>query len=96
MEEFVNKKVEEFKSYIYNRKVAIIGLGVSNVPLIKFLYDLGAIITVFDNRPVENMPEEILQILSTCNIDKAFGPGNLNNLSGFDIIFRSPSCLRIG
>lgn len=93
MEEFVNQKVEEFKSYIYNRKVAIIGLGVSNVPLIKFLYDLGAIITVFDNRPVENMPEEILQILSTCNIDKAFGPGNLNNLSGFDIIFRSPSCL---
>lgn len=93
MEKFVNEKLEEFKTYIYNRKVAIIGLGVSNIPLLKFLYDLGAIITVFDNRTVETMPEEILHILSTCNIDKAFGPGNLNNLSGFEIIFRSPSCL---
>ncbi len=93
MEEFVNQKFEEFKSYIYNCKVAIIGLGVSNVPLLRFLYDLGAIITVFDDRPVDKMPEEILQILSTCNIDKAFGLGNLNNLSGFDMIFRSPSCL---
>lgn len=93
MEKFVNEKLEEFKSYIYNRKVAIIGLGVSNIPLLKFLYDLGAIITVFDNRTVEKMPEEILHILSTCNIDKAFGPGNLNNLTGFEIIFRSPSCL---
>lgn len=93
MEKFVNEKLEEFKSYIYNRKVAIIGLGISNIPLLKFLYDLGAIITVFDNRTVEIMPEEILHILSTCNIDKAFGPGNLNNLSGFEIIFRSPSCL---
>lgn len=93
MEKFVNEKLEEFKTYIYNRKVAIIGLGVSNIPLLKFLYDLGAIITVFDNRTVDKMPEEILHILSTCNIDKAFGPGNLNNLSGFEIIFRSPSCL---
>lgn len=93
MKKFVNKKLEEFKEYIYGRKVAIIGLGVSNVPLLRFLYDLGAIITVFDNRTVENMPEEILHILATCNIDKAFGLGNLNNLSGFDIIFRSPSCL---
>lgn len=93
MKEFVNKKLEEFKEYIYGRKVAIIGLGVSNIPLLRFLYDLGAIITVFDNRTVEQMPEEILQILATCNIDKAFGLGNLNNLSGFDIIFRSPSCL---
>lgn len=93
MKKFVNKKLEEFKEYIYGRKVAIIGLGVSNIPLLRFLYDLGAIITVFDNRTVEQMPEEILQILATCNIDKAFGLGNLNNLSGFDIIFRSPSCL---
>lgn len=93
MKKFVNKKLEEFKKYIYGRRVAIIGLGVSNIPLLRFLYNLGAIITVFDNRTVETMPEEVLHILSTCNIDKAFGLGNLNNLSGFDIIFRSPSCL---
>ena len=31
---FVNKKLEEFNNYIKGKKVAIIGLGVSNIPLI--------------------------------------------------------------
>ena len=37
--EFVNKKLEEFNEYIKYRKVAIIGLGVSNVPLLDYLYE---------------------------------------------------------
>ena len=35
---FVNKKLEEFNNYIKGKKVAIIGLGVSNIPLIDELY----------------------------------------------------------
>lgn len=48
--EYVNNKLEEFKKYINAKRVAIIGLGVSNIPLINYLYDLGARITVFDQR----------------------------------------------
>ena len=34
---FVNEKLDEFNTYLKGRKVAIIGLGVSNVPLIDYL-----------------------------------------------------------
>ena len=45
---YYNKKLEEFNDYIRNRKVAIIGLGVSNLPLLDYLYEKKANVTVFD------------------------------------------------
>ena len=47
---FENKKLEEFNNYIRYRKVAIIGLGVSNIPLIDYMYEKKAKVTVFDER----------------------------------------------
>ena len=41
MSENINEKLEEFERYIIGKKVAIIGLGVSNIPLLekqKLLY----------------------------------------------------------
>ena len=46
----MNKKLEEFNSYLKNKKVAIIGLGVSNLPLLKYMNKKEAIVTVFDKR----------------------------------------------
>ena len=31
--DYINEKLQEFENYIYQKKVAIIGLGVSNIPL---------------------------------------------------------------
>ena len=42
--EYINKKLEEFNNYLKGRKVAIIGLGVSNIPLIDYLYNLHSIL----------------------------------------------------
>lgn len=39
---FVNKKLDEFGNYIRGKRVAIIGLGVSNIPLIDYFYNLGS------------------------------------------------------
>ena len=36
--EYINEKLEEFEQYIKNRKVAIIGLGVSNLPLLDYFH----------------------------------------------------------
>ena len=36
---YTNQKLQEFEEYIKFRKVAIIGLGVSNLPLIDYLYE---------------------------------------------------------
>ena len=38
---FKNEKLMEFEEYIKYRKVAIIGLGVSNLPLLDYMYDAG-------------------------------------------------------
>ena len=32
-----NKKLDEFNDYIKYRKIAVIGLGVSNIPLLDYL-----------------------------------------------------------
>ena len=57
---FENKKLEEFNNYIRYRKVAIIGLGVSNIPLIDYMYEKKAKVTVFDEREIDSIPKEIL------------------------------------
>ena len=60
--EYINNKLEEFKRYIKAKNVAIIGLGVSNIPLINYLYNLGAIITVFDQKTEAELNEEALEL----------------------------------
>jgi UDP-N-acetylmuramoylalanine--D-glutamate ligase len=40
----------EFKDFIKYKKVAVVGIGVSNRPLIKFLVKLGAKVTAFDKK----------------------------------------------
>ena len=56
----VNKKLEEFEQYIRGKKVAIIGLGVSNIPLLDYLHNLKANITVFDKREINEIDKNIL------------------------------------
>ncbi|MBQ9298488.1 MAG: UDP-N-acetylmuramoyl-L-alanine--D-glutamate ligase [Clostridia bacterium] len=87
-----NEKLKEFLNYIRNKKVAIIGLGVSNVPLLDYFYKQGCKITAFDNREIDNIDKNILDIITQRNIEFSFGKNNLSKLHGFDIIFRSPTC----
>ena len=58
--EYVNKKLNEFNEYIKFRKVAIIGLGVSNLPLLDYMYDKKAHVTVFDERESDSIGKDIL------------------------------------
>lgn len=90
--EYTNKELNEFNENIKGKKVAIIGLGVSNKPLIKYLYNLGAIITVFDNRTQEKIDEDIWNKVVEYNLKYSVGENYLSKLVGFDYIFRSPSC----
>ncbi len=90
---YVNEKLNEFNSYLKNRKVAIIGLGVSNIPLLDYLYKLQAKVTVFDNRTIEEIPKEVMDKITKYTFEFSFGPNNLAKLKGFSLIFRSPSCM---
>ena len=90
---FENEKLKEFNEYIRFRKVAVIGLGVSNIPLLDYLYEKKAQVTVFDERTIDEIPQNIINKINTYEFKNSFGKNCLENLKGFNIIFRSPSCL---
>ena len=91
--EYENRKLKEFEDFIRFRKIAIIGLGVSNIPLIDYMHEKKAKVTVFDDREFEKIPEEITKKIENYKFEYSFGKDNLKKLKNFDIIFRSPSCL---
>ena len=93
MSDFQNSKLIEFNEYLKFRNVAIIGLGVSNLPLLDYLYKNKAKVTVFDQREIGKIPKDIMEKLKTYDFKAFFGENFLDNLKNFDIIFRSPSCL---
>lgn len=69
------------------KKVAVIGLGVSNMPLVRLLKTWGANITVLD-RSTE-LPEEFITDVA---LKFCCGDGYLDRLAdgGYDIIYRTP------
>ena len=89
---YVNEKLQEFERYIYNKKVALIGLGISNIPLIDYFADKGAKVTVFDKKNIDEIDKNILDKITARCINFSFGEHNLVNLVGFDLILRSPTC----
>lgn len=88
-----NDKLEEFNTYIKFRKVAIIGLGVSNLPLLDYMYEKKARVIVFDERNIEAVPKQVMDKITNYGFKFFLGKDCLKNLKGFDVIFRSPSCL---
>lgn len=91
--EYINEKLNEFNEYIRFRKVAIVGLGVSNLPLMEYLYEKKANVTVFDERDIDSISKDIMDKITTYGFGFHFGEDALKNLKGFNVIFRSPSCL---
>ena len=89
---YVNEKLQEFETYIKNKKVAIIGLGISNIPLIEYLHNLGSEVVIFNNKPIDELEKDILDKIYEYRLKFYFGENYLSKLNGFDIIFRSPSC----
>ena len=91
--EYKNEELEKFNKKLSESKVAIIGLGTSNIPLLDYMNELNADTTVFDSRLKENIPQEIIDKITNYNFKYYFGNDSLNNLRNFDIIFRAPSCM---
>ncbi len=90
--EFVNKKLKEFEQFINGKKVAIIGLGVSNIPLLEYLYNLDCSVSVFDKREVEKLDANAVKNIHDYNFKLYTGKDSLKELVNFAVIFRSPSC----
>jgi len=86
----MKKDFKDFKKFIEGKKVGVVGIGVSNIPLINFLLDLGAIVTAFDKKTEEELGEVATEFNSK-GVKLELGDGYLYNLNGFDVIFKTPS-----
>lgn len=86
----MKKQFSEFKDFIINKKVAVVGIGISNIPLIRFLVKLGATVTAFDKKEkheLGNIANEFDQL----SVGLELGEDYLDKLYGFDVVFKTPS-----
>ena len=90
---YTNNKLVEFEEWIKNKNVAVIGLGVSNIPLIKYLHNKKANVSIFNDKEIDKIDEKIVNEIKEYNFKYFGGEDYLSNLKGFDIIFRAPSCM---
>lgn len=84
--------LQEYVDNLRGKRVAVIGIGVSNTPLIDLLLENGLPITVCDMRDESAMEDEV-EILSTRGAEVRLGAGYLDGLDSFDVIFRTPGLL---
>lgn len=87
----LNEKLIEFNNYIRGKKVAVLGIGVSNIPLIDYLYKHASIVTLFDKKEEEKIDKSVINKIKDYGMKLSLGEDYLEKLTGFDIIFRSPS-----
>ena len=84
------KNFKEFKDFINSKNVAVVGIGVSNIPLINFLVKLGAEVTAFDMKE-ENELGKIASEFKSKGVKLELGKGYLEKLTGFEVVFKTPS-----
>ena len=86
----MKKDFNEFKEFIKNKNVAVVGIGVSNIPLINFLVKLGAKVTAFDKKNEVELGDITLEFKNK-GVKLVLGENYLDNLTGFEVVFKTPS-----
>lgn len=86
----MKKNFNEFKEFIKGKKVGVVGIGVSNIPLIHFLVKLQAVVTAFDKKTY-SLLGRVATDFEKNGVKLVLGEDYLNDLTGFDVIFKTPS-----
>ncbi len=84
----MNNKISEYFSSLKGKKVAFIGLGRSNLPLIKMFCDSGAIVYACDSREKDALGVNA-QMAEDFGATLSLGAGYLDNLD-VQTVFRTP------
>ena len=87
--EDVGMTIQNYLTSLKNKRVAVIGIGVSNTPLIKMLLRAGIEVTACDRCSREDLggvAEELESLGATLRL----GEGYLEGLERQDVIFRTP------
>ena len=87
------ESIETFRAFARDKRVAVLGVGISNRPLIVWLHRLGIKVEAFDRlEPGDPYLEKSKAWLLEQGIDPIWhvGESYLEGLSDFDLIFRTP------
>ena len=82
------KGFEQYFASLKDRKIAVLGLGVSNRPLVRLLLSYGCCVTGCDRTPRDKVDAEVLE-LEKQGCALRLGDTYLENLSA-DLVFRTP------
>ena len=83
--------ISAFETYftsLKGKKIAVLGLGVSNRPLVKLLLEFGCDVTGCDRTPREKLDAEVLE-LEEMGCRLSVGEGYLEGMEA-DVLFRTP------
>lgn len=82
--------VFEYKKSLKDKKISVIGVGVSNVPLIRFLIEGGAKVTAHDKKDAASLGEVYTELLAL-GAEFVLGEDYLKNIpQGCEVIFKTP------
>ena len=84
----MSNKFENYFSSLSGKHIAVIGLGVSNRPLVRLLLESGCFVTGCDRTPRENLDEEVLQ-LERLGCTLKTGDNYLADIQA-ELVFRTP------
>ena len=80
--------LETYFTGLQGKRIIVLGLGVSNRPLVRLMLRYGCTVIGCDRTPREKLDAEVLE-LEAQGCELRLGDGYLENLSG-DIVFRTP------
>ncbi len=84
--------LSEYFESIKDKRICVIGMGVSNMPLIEKLLDAGCKVTACDKRSEYELGDDYSRLKAQgCSF--SLGEEYLDGLCGFDIIFRTPGLM---
>ena len=79
---------EAYFTFLKDRKIAVLGLGVSNRPLVRLLLEFGCRVTGCDRTPREKLDAEVLE-LEKLGAKLSLGDGYLDGVEA-EVLFRTP------
>ena len=88
LEELMDNRVFEFLSSLKNKRIALIGIGRSNLPLIKLFSSYGAVVTACDRRSYNDLGE-YAKTAQEYGATLSLGDDYLNDID-VDIVLRTP------
>ena len=79
---------EQYFTSLKGKNIAVLGLGVSNRPLVRLLLEYGCTVTGCDRTPREKLEQEVLE-LEALGCKLSLGEGYLDDLKA-ELVFRTP------